>query len=138
MRSTRILLSTGALVVLCAGLLAQTNPPTTTERAHAKALEVVNASVQAYGGEEVLRDIKNVTIKATSTQSPRLQMTTVSGGQPGTLDETVVLDLDKGRMRVEQKGKGQGFEGWNIIAMDGKEGVNLDELGKSATPIPAA
>jgi hypothetical protein len=118
---------------------ASDNPETLVERSQAQARAVLDRAVDAMGGAENLRGIKTVRLSLEGPTWPRLQMPTPA--PPFTaqsLSETLLLDLDAGRMRLEQRGAGAGFENHNTIVIQSGAGTNYDHRALIATPIPVA
>lgn len=127
------------LLLATATAAAADNPETLAERSQARAREVLDRAVQALGGEEALRAIKVVRLTLEGETTPRLQMPTAAPPfEVGTLRETLLVDFENGRLRLEQHASGAGFENHNTIVIAGGEGVNFDHRAMTATPIPAA
>lgn len=128
-----------AFLLAATAAVAADNPETLTERSQARARVVLDRAVQALGGEDALRAIKVVRMTLSGQTWPRLQMPTAAPPyEPGTLNETLLVDFENNRMRLEQQASGAGFEGHNTIVISGGEGTNYDHRARTATPIPAA
>jgi glyoxylase-like metal-dependent hydrolase (beta-lactamase superfamily II) len=131
-----------AVLLLCASavtLAAADQAQSLTERSHAQARAVLDRAVEANGGAEALRAIKAVRLNLEGDTFPRLQMPTPEPPfEGGRLAETLLLDLEKNRLRLDQSTKGFGFEGNVTIAIAGGQGTNYDHRARTATPIPAA
>src|SRR5262245_43079376 len=120
---------TAGLTIVAAFAAANTttNPETLTERSQATARTVLDRAVEAIGGAEELRGIQAVRLRLEGETHPRLQMTTPAPPfEAGTLQETLLLDLANGRMLLEQRGNGAGFENHNTIVIKSGEGTNYD------------
>jgi glyoxylase-like metal-dependent hydrolase (beta-lactamase superfamily II) len=116
-----------------------TNPETMAERSQTAARAVLDRAVEAIGGADELRGIQSVRLRLEGETLPRLQMTTPAPPfEAGTLQETLLLDLANGRMLLEQRGNGAGFENHNTIVIKSGEGTNYDHRARTATPIPVA
>ncbi len=114
------------------------NPETMAERSQSKAREVLDRAVAANGGAEALRDVEVVRLRLTGQTYPRLQMTTPAPPfEGGKFDETLLVDLENNRLRLEQKTGGFGFDGDNTVAIVAGEGNAYDNRAKTVTPIPA-
>jgi glyoxylase-like metal-dependent hydrolase (beta-lactamase superfamily II) len=131
-----------AAVLLAASavaLSAADQAPSLSERSYAQARAVLDRTIEANGGAEALRAIKVVRLNLEGDTFTRLQMTTPEPPfQGGRLQETLLLDLEQNRMRLDQKVSGAGFEGNVTIAIAAGQGTTYDHRVKSATPIPAA
>ena len=144
MRAPRALSSvclTASLTLLAVFAAADTtaNPETLSERSQAAARTVLDRAVAAVGGADELRAIQSVRLRLEGETLPRLQMTTPAPPfEAGTLQETLLLDLANGRMLLEQRGNGAGFENHNTILIKSGEGINYDHRAHTATPIPVA
>ena len=56
--------------------------------------------------------------------------------EPGTFQESLVLDLKDNRLHLEQRVTGAGFEGHNTVVIKSGEGMAYDHRARTATPIP--
>jgi glyoxylase-like metal-dependent hydrolase (beta-lactamase superfamily II) len=120
-------------------LAAAEQAPSLSERSYAQARVVLDRAVDANGGAEALRGIKAVRLNLEGDTFPRLQMTSSEPPfQGGRLQETLLLDLEQNRMRLDQKTSGFGFEGNLTVAIAGGQGTAYDHRVKSVTAIPAA
>ncbi len=134
-----MLRTTVALILLAAAAAhAADNPETMAERSQTKAREVLDRAVAANGGAEALRDVEVVRLRLTGETYPRLQMTTPAPPfEGGQFDETLLVDLENNRLRLEQKASGFGFDGDNTVAIVDGQGNAYDNRAKTVTPIPA-
>jgi glyoxylase-like metal-dependent hydrolase (beta-lactamase superfamily II) len=122
-----------------AAYAAGDNPETLTERSQDRARVVLERAVAANGGAEALRAVRAVRLHLEGETLPRFQMTTPEPPfEGGRLQETLLLDLENNRMRLDQSTSGFGFEGNITIAIAGGQGSNWDHRARTATPIPAA
>ncbi len=128
-----------ALVLIAATVGAgAANVETLTERSQETARAVLDRAVEANGGAEAIRDVEVVRVHLSGEVFPRLQMTTPTAPfEGGPFDETLLLDLENDRLRLDQKAGGFGFEGDNTITIVGGTGSNYDNRAKTVTPIPA-
>jgi glyoxylase-like metal-dependent hydrolase (beta-lactamase superfamily II) len=129
-------------IVLClsaATVAAAENTETLTERSQEQARAVLDRAVDALGGAEALRAIKVVRLRLEGETTPRLQMPTASPPyEGGKLKETLLVDLEDNRLRLEQQASGFGFENHNTIVIKSGEGTNYDHRARTATAIPVA
>ena len=77
-------------------------------------------------GAEALRAIEVVRLRLEGQTFPRLQMTTPAPPfEGGSFDETLLLDLEKNRLRLDQKAGGFGFDGDNTVTIVGRHRQHL-------------
>lgn len=118
---------------------APVNVETLTERSQSRARAVLQRAVDALGGERALREIEVVRLQLDGEIYPRLQMPTPAPPYtPGTQRETLLVDLAKNRLFLEQKTTGAGFEQHATTVISGGQGTTYDHRARTATPIPAA
>jgi glyoxylase-like metal-dependent hydrolase (beta-lactamase superfamily II) len=118
---------------------AAENPETLVEESQSRARAVLDKAVDALGGAEALRGIERVRLRLEGDTHPRLQMPTAAPPfEGGTLRETLLVDLEENRLRLEQRVTGAGFEGHNTIVINDGEGTNYDHRARTQTAIPAA
>ena len=126
------------LLAVAAAASAADNPETMAERSQSQARAVLDRAVEANGGAEALRAVEVVRLKLTGEVFPRLQMTTPAPPfEGGSFDETLLVDLKKNRLRLEQKTSGFGFDGDNSVTIVDGAGNAYDNRAKTITPIPA-
>lgn len=114
------------------------NPETMAERSQARARAVLDRAVEANGGAEALRAVEVVRLRLEGETHPRLQMTTPAPPfEGGSFQETLLVDLENSRLRLEQKFGGFGFDGDNTIAIVSGRGNVYDNRARTTTPIPA-
>jgi glyoxylase-like metal-dependent hydrolase (beta-lactamase superfamily II) len=131
--------SAAALVLLAAMHAASAaNTETRAEESQTKARAVLDRAVEANGGTEALRAVEVVRLRLQGQTFPRLQMTTPTPPfEGGTFDETLLVDLERNRMRLDQKTGGFGFDGDVTVAIADGTGATYDNRAKTVTPIPA-
>jgi glyoxylase-like metal-dependent hydrolase (beta-lactamase superfamily II) len=137
------MLRTALAVLVLAGsavtLTAADQAPSLSERSYAQARAVLDRAVEANGGAEALRAIKAVRLTLDGQTFPRLQMTTAEPPfEGGRLQETLLLDLEQNRMRLDQKVSGFGFDGNATVTLAAGQGATYDHRARTTTPIPAA
>jgi len=128
-----------ALTLLAATAVAADNPETLTERSQSNARAVLDRSVEANGGAAALRAVRVVRLHLDGETFPRLQMTTPDPPfEGGVLKETLLVDLENNRLRLDQRAGGFGFAGDTTVAIASGQGTTYDHRARTATPIPAA
>ena len=126
------------LLAAVASAYAADNPETVAERSQAQARAVLDRAVEANGGAEALRSVEVVRLRLSGKTTPRLQMTTPAPPfEDGTFEETLLVDLENNRLRLDQKAGGFGFDGDNTVAIADGQGKNYDNRARTITPIPA-
>lgn len=132
MRFTRPVLIT---IALCISAFAE-NPETLAEKSQKQAQKVLDQAIEAIGGADALNSVETITLESNATTTPRQQNTTAEPPyEAGTLYEKMVFDVKNNRLFVNNKGNGQGFEFDNNTVVKGNEGVNLNLLSKTYTPL---
>jgi len=127
-----------AILVAAATVAAAANTESRAELSQAKARTVLDQAVAANGGAEALRAVEVVRLRLEGQTFPRLQMTTPAPPfEGGTFDETLLLDLENDRLRLDQKFGGFGFDGDATVTIVGGAGNTYDNRAKTVTPIPA-
>ncbi|HEU4516508.1 MAG TPA: hypothetical protein VFR77_04320, partial [Steroidobacteraceae bacterium] len=114
------------------------NTETRAEQSQTQARAVLDRAVEANGGAEALRAIEVVRLRLEGQTFPRLQMTTPAPPfEGGEFDETLLIDLEKNRMRLDQKASGFGFDADNTVTIVDGTGGTYDNRARTVTPIPA-
>jgi glyoxylase-like metal-dependent hydrolase (beta-lactamase superfamily II) len=134
------MLRTAIAIVLAAAatVAAAANTETRAEQSQTQARAVLDRAVEANGGAEALRDIEVVRLQLQGQTFPRLQMTTPAPPfEGGSFDETLLIDLEKNRMRLDQKASGFGFDADNSVTIVDGSGATYDNRARQVTPIPA-
>ena len=128
-----------ALVLAAAAAVAAAeNVETRAERSQEQARAVLDRAVAANGGAEALRAVEVVRLRLQGETYPRLQMTTPAPPfEGGSFDETLLVDLENNRLRLDQKASGFGFDADNTVTIVDGSGNNYDNRAKTVTPIPA-
>lgn len=128
-----------ALALFAAAASAADNPETLTERSQERARAVLDRTVEANGGAAALRAVKVVRLQLEGETFPRLQMTTPEPPfEGGNLRETLLVDLENNRMRLDQRTGGFGFAGDTTVSIASGQGATYDHRARTMTPIPAA
>ncbi|HKR22373.1 MAG TPA: hypothetical protein VJS17_07260, partial [Pyrinomonadaceae bacterium] len=110
--------------------------PTAPQRSYQQARRVLDDAIEAHGGVEAMRAIKDFTLKEKGKLYARFQSPTAE--QPfatGNSEETLIVDTDRGFVYDDLKTTNPGFNNWNKTVIKGNEGQNYDMWSKTATPI---
>ncbi|HJP95519.1 MAG TPA: MBL fold metallo-hydrolase [Pyrinomonadaceae bacterium] len=107
-----------------------------SQRSYQQARRVLDDAIEAHGGLEALRAIKDFTLKEKGKLYARYQS---PGAEPpyaaGTSEETLIVDNDRGFVFDELKTANVGFNNWNRTVIKGTEGQNYDMWSKTVTPV---
>ena len=107
-----------------------------SQRSYQQARRLLDQAIEATGGLEALRGIKDFTLKEKGTVYARYQSPTPE--QPyaaGTSEETLIVDNDRGLLFDEVKTANGGFNNWVTTIIKGQDGHTLDMWSKTDTPI---
>ncbi len=128
-----------ALLVLQASTLIpsivaqQANAPL---RSYQQARRVLDDAIEAHGGVEALREIKDFSLKEKGKLHARFQS---PGAEPpfatGTSEELLIVDTERGMIFDELRTVNAGFNNWIKTVIKGTEGQTFDMWSKTATPI---
>ena len=107
-----------------------------SQRSYQQARRVLDDAIEAHGGLEALRAIKDFTLKERGKvharyQSPAAEPPFVAG----TSEETLIVDTERGFVFDDLKTANAGFNTWNLTVIKGTEGQNYDMWSRTATPI---
>jgi glyoxylase-like metal-dependent hydrolase (beta-lactamase superfamily II) len=129
-----------ALVILQTSTLAIAQQLTAPLRSYQQARRALDDAIEAHGGLESLRAIKDFTLKEKGKLHARYQSPTAE--EPfvtGTSEETLIVDTDRGFVFDDLKAvNNTGFNNWIRTVIKGTEGQTFDMWSKTATPIPNA
>src|ERR1043166_8245603 len=107
-----------------------------SQRSYQQARRVLDDAIEAHGGVEALRAIKDFTLKERSKIYARYQS---PAAEPpfaaGTSEETLIIDTERGFVFDDLKTANAGFNNWNLTVIKGTEGQNYDMWSKTATPV---
>ena len=105
-------------------------------RSYQQARRVLDDAIEAHGGVEALRAIKDFTLKEKGKLHARFQS---PAAEPpfavGTSEETLIVDTERGFVFDDLKTANAGFNNWNRTVIKGTEGQNYDMWSRTATPI---
>src|SRR5262245_16650920 len=110
--------------------------PNASQRSYQQARRVLDDAIEAHGGLEALRAIKDFTLKEKSKIYARYQS---PAAEPpfaaGTSEEILIVDTERGFVFDDLKAVNAGFNNWNKTIIKGAEGQNYDMWSKTVTPI---
>jgi len=107
-----------------------------SQRSYQQARRVLDDAIEAHGGIEALRAIKDFTLKEKGKVYARFQSPTAE--QPfsaGNSEETLIVDTERGFVYDDVKTANAGFNNWVRTVVKGNEGQNYDMWSRTATPI---
>jgi len=105
-------------------------------RSYQQARRVLDDGIEAMGGLDALRGVKDFTLKEKGKVYARYQ--SPSPEPPfatGASEETLVVDNDRGLLFDELRGSNGGFNNWVTTIIKGTEGHTLDMWSRTDTPI---
>ena len=128
------LLATLTLLQASTSIVAQqTNAP---QRSYQQARRVLDDAIEAHGGVEALRAIKDFTLKEKGKLHARFQSPTAELPYAiGTSEETLIVDMDRGFVYDDLKTTNGGFNNWNRTVIKGADSYNFDMWSRTATPV---
>ncbi|MEP6922512.1 MAG: MBL fold metallo-hydrolase [bacterium] len=124
-----------ALIILQASTSIFAQQLDASQRSYQQARRVLDDAIEAHGGLEALRGIKDFTLKEKGKIYARYQSPGAEPFAVGTSEETLVVDTDHGFVFDDLKAVNTGFNNWNKTIIKGKEGQNFDMWSRTATPI---
>ena len=107
-----------------------------SQRSYQQARRVLDDAIEAHGGVEALRAIKDFTLKEKGKLHARFQ--SPSAEPPfatGTSEETLIVDLERGFVYDDLKTTNAGFNNWGRTVIKGSEGQTYDMWSRTVTPI---
>src|SRR5262245_9050157 len=107
-----------------------------SQRSYRQARRVLDEGIEAMGGLEALRGIKDFTLKEKGRINARYQSPTPDGPiAVGTAEETLIVDNERGLVFDEIKTATGGFNNWVTTLIKGTDGHTLDMWSRTDTPI---
>ena len=111
-------------------------PPAASQRSYQQARRVLDDGIEAMGGLEALRGIKDFTLKEKGKvhargQSPNPEPPFATAPS----EETLIVDNERGLLFNEVRTAGGGFNNWVKTFIKGTDGRTLDMWSKTSTPI---
>lgn len=138
MRYKLLLSATICVALLATPIVAQNgaHQPNASQRSYQQARRVLDDAIEAHGGLEALRGIKDFTLKEKGKiharyQSPSAEPPFVTG----TSEETLIVDTERGFVYDDLKTANSGFNNWARTIIKGNEGQNYDMWSRTVTPI---
>lgn len=119
-------------------LSAAEQAPTFSERSYARARAVFDRAVEANGGAEALRAVRVVRLHREGDTFPRLLRQPAPPFEGVRYQETLLIDLEQNRLRLDRQTSGFGFEEDVTVAIAAGQGANYNHRARTTTPIPAA
>ncbi len=124
------------LIILQASTSINAQQLNAPQRSYQQARRVLDDAIEAHGGLEALRAIKDFTLKEKGKVHARFQS---PAAEPpfatGTSEETLIVDTDRGFVFDDLKAANTGFNNWTKTVIKGTEGQTFDMWSKTATPI---
>jgi glyoxylase-like metal-dependent hydrolase (beta-lactamase superfamily II) len=112
------------------------SPIHAAQRSYQQARRVLDDGIEAMGGLEALRSIKDFTLKEKGKIHARGQ--SLNPEPPfatGTSEEILIVDNERGLLFNEVKTATGGFNNWGRTYIKGTEGQTLDMWSRTSTPI---
>lgn len=124
------------LFVLQASTAVFAQQPNASQRSYQQARRVLDDAIEAHGGVEALRAIKDFTLKEKGKVYARNQSPAAEGPSAvGTSEETLIIDTERGLVFDDLKTANAGFNNWTRTVIKGKEGQTYDMWSRTVTPI---
>ena len=125
--------------VLSTAIALMGQQPSAPQRSYQQARRVLDDAIEAHGGLEALRAIKDFTLTEKGKVYARFQS---PGAEPpfsaGNSEETLIVDTERGYVFDDLKAANGGFNNWVQTVIKGTDGQTFDMWSKTATPIPNA
>jgi glyoxylase-like metal-dependent hydrolase (beta-lactamase superfamily II) len=125
-----------ATLILLPSISIKAQQPNAAQRSYLQARKVLDDAIEAHGGVEAMRGIKDFTLKEKGKLIARYQ--SPNADQPfavGTSEEILIVDTERGMVFNDLKTTNAGFNNWNRTVIKGKEGQNFDMWSRTATPV---
>lgn len=125
-----------ATLILLPSVSINAQQPNAAQRSYQQARKVLDDAIEAHGGVEAMRGIKDFTLKEKGKLIARYQ--SPNADQPfaiGTSEETLIVDTERGMVFNDLKTTNAGFNNWNRTVIKGAEGQNFDMWSRTATPV---
>jgi glyoxylase-like metal-dependent hydrolase (beta-lactamase superfamily II) len=124
------------LILLQASTAVVAQQLTASQRSYQQARRVLDDAIEAHGGLEALRGVKDFTLKEKGKVHARFQS---PGAEPpfaiGNSEETLIVDIERGFVYDDLKTANAGFNNWIRTVIKGNEGQTYDMWSKTTTPI---
>ena len=107
-----------------------------SQRSYQQARRVLDDGIEAMGGLEALRAIKDFTLKEKGRIHARYQSPTPDSPYAiGTSEETLIVDTERNLVFDELRTANGGFNTWVTTIIKGTEGHTFDMWSRTDTPI---
>ena len=107
-----------------------------SERSYQQARKVLDDAIEAHGGLEAMRGIKDFTLKEKGKIHGLFQSPTAEPPYAiGPSEETLIVDLERKLLFDDLRTANGGFNNWGRTYIKGTDGVNLDMWSRTSTPI---
>jgi glyoxylase-like metal-dependent hydrolase (beta-lactamase superfamily II) len=107
-----------------------------SERSYQQARHVLDDAIEAHGGLEALRGIKDFTLKEKGKVYARYQSPNAEPPySSGPSEETLIVDNERNLLFNEVKTANGGFNNWGRTYIKNTEGQTIDMWSKTITPI---
>jgi glyoxylase-like metal-dependent hydrolase (beta-lactamase superfamily II) len=124
------------LILLQASTVNFAQQPNAPQRSYQQARRVLDDAIEAHGGVEALRGIKDFTLKEKGKLHARFQSPSAEAPfATGTSEEILIVDTERGFVFNDLKTTNSGFNNWNRTVIKGTEGQNYDMWSKTTTPV---
>ncbi len=124
------------LILLLGSVAAIAQQPNASQRSYQQARRVLDDALEAHGGVEALRAVKDFTLKEKGKLHARYQSPAAEAPfATGTSEETLIVDTERGFVFNDLKTTNSGFNNWNRTVIKGTEGLNYDMWSRTATPV---
>src|SRR3954453_19147437 len=128
-----------ATLVLSTSITLMAQQPDAAQRSYQQARRVLDDAIEAHGGLEALRAVKDFTLKEKGKVYARFQSPSAEPPfSAGNSEETLVVDTERGYVFDDLKTANAGFNNWIQTVIKGTDGQTYDMWSKTATPIPNA
>lgn len=137
LKATTYLLSVFVSLFVTTSATAQTgNEVGASQRSYRQARRVLDDGIEAMGGLEALRAIKDFTLKEKGRIHARYQSPTPDLPYAlGTSEETLIVDTERNLVFDELRTANGGFNNWVTTIIKGTEGHTFDMWSRTDTPI---
>ena len=123
------------LILLQASTSVIAQQQTAPQRSYQQARRVLDDAIEAHGGVEAMRAIKDFTLKEKGKLIARFQSPAAEPFVTGTSEETLIVDMDRGFVFNDLKTANAGFNNWNRTVIKGTDSYNYDMWSRTATPV---
>jgi glyoxylase-like metal-dependent hydrolase (beta-lactamase superfamily II) len=124
------------LILLLTSIAGIAQQPNASQRSYQQARRVLDDAIEAHGGVEALRAVKDFTLKEKGKLHARFQSPGAEGPfATGTSEEVLIVDTERGLVFNDLKTTTSGFNNWNRTVIKGNDGQNYDMWSRTMTPV---